>query len=55
MEAKPTPRRCPRCGSGEYLFRSRKKVVTEDGKAEVVETKYRCKPCGHEWRVQVPE
>ena len=40
---------CPECKSTAYLFRSRKKIV-EDGKPEAVETKYRCKECGHEWR-----
>jgi DNA-directed RNA polymerase subunit M/transcription elongation factor TFIIS len=54
MEANRTARHCPKCGSGEYLFRSRKPVVAEDGKGEGVETKYRCKACGHEWRVRVP-
>jgi transposase-like protein len=44
-------RTCPACGSGDYEFRSRKKVA-EEGK-EVVETKYRCKGCGHEWKVRV--
>jgi DNA-directed RNA polymerase subunit RPC12/RpoP len=46
-------RRCPECGSREYLFRGRKKVVAEGGQPAAVETKYRCKGCGHEWREQV--
>jgi DNA-directed RNA polymerase subunit M/transcription elongation factor TFIIS len=47
MEPNETASRtCPKCGSGDYQFRSRKKI--EEPKA--VETKYRCKPCGHEWR-----
>ena len=41
-------RRCPECGSKEYQFRSRKKMVDEAGK-KVVETKYRCKECEKEW------
>ena len=49
MEAK----NCPKCGSGEYLFRSRKKVESRSGEPEAVETKYRCKDCGHEWKVRV--
>ena len=40
-----TGRTCPACGSGDYQFRSRKKV-TEEGKGEAVETKYHCKACG---------
>lgn len=46
-------RTCPDCGSGDYQFRSRKKVAAEGGQGEAVETKYRCKACGHEWRVRV--
>jgi hypothetical protein len=40
---KPTTRSCPKCGSGEYPFRSRKKIVSEpgQGEGEAVETKYR--------------
>ena len=47
---------CPQCGSGDYTFRSRKKVAPEPGQEgeEAVETKYRCKACRHEWRVRVP-
>jgi transposase-like protein len=53
QESMPT-RTCPACGSGEYQFRSRKKVAGQ-GKPEAVETKYRCKACNHEWKVRVPE
>jgi DNA-directed RNA polymerase subunit M/transcription elongation factor TFIIS len=52
MEVPPNDRTCPKCGSGDYQFRGRKKIVGE-GKPEAVETKYRCKPCGHEWRERV--
>jgi transposase-like protein len=49
-------RTCPECGSGDYTFRSRKKVaaVPEKGEPKATETKYRCKACGHEWKVRVP-
>jgi DNA-directed RNA polymerase subunit M/transcription elongation factor TFIIS len=49
-------RACPECGSPDYAFRGRKKVAAEPekGKSEAVETKYRCKGCGHEWKVRVP-
>ncbi len=40
---------CPKCDSDDYRFRGRK--VVEDG--AVVETKYRCAPCGHVWKVRV--
>ncbi len=54
MERIELPRRtCPACGSGDYQFRSRR-LVTEEGKPEAVETKYRCKACNHEWKVRVP-
>jgi transposase-like protein len=45
---------CPACASQDYRFQSRKKVA-EEGKGEAVETKYRCKTCGHEWRVRVED
>jgi DNA-directed RNA polymerase subunit M/transcription elongation factor TFIIS len=49
-------RTCPKCGSDDYTFRSRKKIVLPAGQDGVaVETKYRCKACGHEWKVRVPE
>jgi hypothetical protein len=49
-------RTCPACASGDYSFRGRKKVEAEgeQGK-EVVETKYRCKQCQHEWKVRGPK
>jgi hypothetical protein len=43
---------CPKCGGGDYLFRGRTTVAPQpcqEGGA-VVETKYACKGCGHEWR-----
>jgi DNA-directed RNA polymerase subunit M/transcription elongation factor TFIIS len=52
-QPKAASRTCPACGSDDYEFRSRKKVAHEAGQGEVVETKYRCKACGHEWRVRV--
>jgi transposase-like protein len=47
-------RTCPACGAADYLFRGRKKIADESGKNEggTVETKYRCKACGEEWRVR---
>jgi DNA-directed RNA polymerase subunit M/transcription elongation factor TFIIS len=47
---------CPACGSGNYSFRSRKRITPEPGQegGEAIETKYRCKACEHEWRVKVP-
>jgi hypothetical protein len=53
---KPTAKSCPKCGSDEYLFRGRKKIVPEPGQGEggSVETKYRCKACQCEWKVKTP-
>jgi transposase-like protein len=47
---------CPKCSSAEYMFRSRKKVAPGPGQGAeaAIETKYRCKSCGHEWRVRTP-
>lgn len=41
---------CPACGSNDYQFRTRKKIEEPE---PAVETKYRCKACGHEWRVRL--
>jgi DNA-directed RNA polymerase subunit M/transcription elongation factor TFIIS len=49
----PAIRTCPKCGSGDYQFRSRRKVPGENSQGEQTETKYRCKGCGEEWRVRV--
>jgi transposase-like protein len=46
---------CPQCGSGDYTFRSRKKIEPAEGREAAVETKYRCKACGHEWKVRVAD
>ena len=45
---------CPACGSADYVFRGRKKTADESGggMSESVETKYRCRACGEEWRVK---
>ena len=53
-QPKTASRTCPACGSDRYEFRSRRNVAQEEGQGEAVETKYRCKACGHEWRVRVP-
>jgi hypothetical protein len=43
---------CPKCGSGDYAFRGRKRIEAAGGRPAAVETKYRCKACGEEWRVR---
>jgi hypothetical protein len=57
MDRPPATRTCPECSSSSYSFRSRKKIDPEPGLLEqaVVETKYRCKVCGHEWKVKTCE
>jgi transposase-like protein len=45
-------RKCPVCSSEKYLFRGRKKIV-EEGKAQEIETRYRCKDCDHLWKERV--
>ena len=48
----PGAKTCPQCGSSDYAFRSRKKV-TDELATETVETKYRRKACGYQWRQKV--
>jgi hypothetical protein len=55
MEQLVNPGRCcPECGSREYVFRGRKQVAPAQGQPGTIETKYRCKGCGKEWRVRMP-
>ena len=56
MDADKPTKTCPKCGSGDYSFRSRKKVPAdpEKGEPEAWETKYRCKACEKEWKVRTP-
>jgi DNA-directed RNA polymerase subunit M/transcription elongation factor TFIIS len=51
-QSKRPARTCPKCGSDDYVFRSRKKIEVEPGQ-EATETKYRCRACEHEWKVRV--
>lgn len=57
MEPPIVKKTCPTCGAQDYLFRSRKTIpaVPEKNEPESVETKYRCRACGHEWRVRVQQ
>jgi transposase-like protein len=45
---KLTTKTCPACGSGDYMFRSRKRIEAAEGQQAAVETKYLCKSCGKE-------
>ena len=47
-------KQCTTCGSEERLFRSRKVVAASDEGPPGVETKYRCKACGKDYRVRQP-
>jgi hypothetical protein len=49
----PQTRTCPECGSGDYVFRGRKKIAADLAKKTepAVETKYICRAC--EWKVRV--
>jgi DNA-directed RNA polymerase subunit RPC12/RpoP len=47
-------KQCPKCGSEERLFRSRKAVAASAEAAAGVETKYRCRSCGKDYRVCQP-
>jgi DNA-directed RNA polymerase subunit M/transcription elongation factor TFIIS len=55
MEQPSTPARaCPACGSDDYLFRGRKQLPADGtgGRPAATETRYRCRRCGHEWKVR---
>lgn len=45
-------RRCPKCQHKGYMFRARKNVDLPEGK--FTDTKYRCRPCAHEWWERIP-
>jgi transposase-like protein len=45
-------KKCPKCGSEERLVRSRKTIAASDEGPAGVETKYRCRPCGKDYRVR---
>jgi hypothetical protein len=50
-----TPARaCPKCGSTSYTFRSRKQIEATPEQEAMLETKYRCRACEHEWKEKVP-
>jgi len=49
-----TSRTCPKCGSDNYAFRSRKQIEASEGQEAMLETKYRCKKCEKEWKEKVP-
>jgi DNA-directed RNA polymerase subunit M/transcription elongation factor TFIIS len=53
MDETPTKRTCPKGGSDDYRFRSRRKVADEHGDA--TETKFACQKCGYEWRVRTAQ
>jgi len=57
MDDQPTGKRCPKCDSTNYEFRGRKKFALEPGETGggSVETKSRCKACGHVWGVRTPQ
>jgi transposase-like protein len=53
-QQKPSSRTCPGCGSTNYTFRSRKQIEATAEQEAMLETKYRCKGCGKEWKETVP-
>jgi DNA-directed RNA polymerase subunit M/transcription elongation factor TFIIS len=56
MEQQPA-RKCPECGSADYVFRGRKKIAAtaEKGEPEQWETKRACRACGHTWKEREPK
>jgi hypothetical protein len=55
MEQRIGSRTCPKCGSGDYVFRGRKKIPAdvEKGQQAATDTRYCCRACGHEWKERV--
>jgi hypothetical protein len=53
-QQKPAGRTCPACGSASYTFRSRKQIEGTPEQQAMLETKYRCRACEHEWKERVP-
>jgi DNA-directed RNA polymerase subunit M/transcription elongation factor TFIIS len=47
-------RKCPKCGSRDFAFRALKKIEPVPGREATIETKFRCKTCGHEWASHAP-
>lgn len=43
-------RSCPKCGSGDYLFRGRKNIAATTEQPAAIETRYLCRHCGHAWK-----
>ncbi len=54
-QQKPPGRSCPACGSENHTFRSRKQIEAAAEQQAMLETKYRCKGCGKEWKVKHSE
>ena len=46
-------KRCPKCHSDQYLFRGRKTIPAKGSEPRAIETKFRCKACGHVWTLKV--
>jgi DNA-directed RNA polymerase subunit M/transcription elongation factor TFIIS len=50
MTSNTRARSCPKCGSSSYTFRIRKQIEATAEQEAILETKYRCKGCGVEWK-----
>ncbi len=48
-------RGCPECAGSDYVFRGRKRDQPIEGEAgPVIETKFHCRGCGHQWKERQP-
>jgi hypothetical protein len=47
-------RNCPECGSENYTFRSWSQIEDTPEQEAMIETKYRCKGSGEQWKEKVP-
>lgn len=53
-QQKPPCRSCPACRSTDSAFRSRKQIEATAEQGAMLETKFRCKGCGKDWKETVP-
>jgi C4-type Zn-finger protein len=46
-------KRCPKCQCDLHLFRARTTIPAKGTEPRTIETKFRCRSCGHVWTLTV--